>query len=281
METLIYTKSAIVQNEFVSFCDEERMEVFDKGKKKIAFLKENISSLKEQIELLENVILNPEDLIAFLKKVTSRISQSAELIFEQEMKSIHERHLEEVRMNRMLLENMQNRIMAQRSYASMILDCMDQKLKSVISAKSNNSVPILYEKGLDSIEETDMDLDDIIKAIKNDIYTKSNKNEKAEKKNSIENVLLNIREKDTTDIETMNENARQAQDETENGSMASVGKYAYIINKVAGDDLYDNSGKLIIAKNEYITEKIIHKAEVEGKFVALVVNMKLRPDYES
>ncbi|MHB1485141.1 MAG: hypothetical protein ACYCYI_10810 [Saccharofermentanales bacterium] len=61
--------------------------------------------------------------------------------------------------------------------------------------------------------------------------------------------------------------------EQENGP---VFKNAYVIGKFAGDDLFDKSGKLIIAKNEIITQDIIEKAEKEGKMIELVLEMKLQ-----
>jgi len=53
-------------------------------------------------------------------------------------------------------------------------------------------------------------------------------------------------------------------------------KNMYIIGKVAGEDLFDNSGKLIVAKNEVITEEIIDKAEKVGNLIELVLEMKLQ-----
>ncbi len=53
-------------------------------------------------------------------------------------------------------------------------------------------------------------------------------------------------------------------------------KNLYIIGKVAGEDLFDNSGKLIVAKNEVITEEIIDKAEKVGNLIELVLEMKLQ-----
>ena len=62
------------------------------------------------------------------------------------------------------------------------------------------------------------------------------------------------------------------------GSDTTKLKYAYVLGKIAGEDLFDKSGKLIIAKNEVITEIVVDKAESEGRLVELVVNMKLQQD---
>ncbi len=56
----------------------------------------------------------------------------------------------------------------------------------------------------------------------------------------------------------------------------TVLKNMYVIGKVAGEDLFDKSGKLIIAKNEIITQDVIDKAEREGNLIELVLEMKLQ-----
>ncbi len=56
----------------------------------------------------------------------------------------------------------------------------------------------------------------------------------------------------------------------------SMLKNMYVIGKVAGEDLFDKSGKLIIARNEIITQEVIEKAEREGSLIELVLEMKLQ-----
>ena len=50
-------------------------------------------------------------------------------------------------------------------------------------------------------------------------------------------------------------------------------RYKYIVGKLAGEDLLDGNGKLIIAKNEKISPEIVALAEAEGKLPELIVNM--------
>lgn len=50
-------------------------------------------------------------------------------------------------------------------------------------------------------------------------------------------------------------------------------RYKYIVGKLAGEDLLDSNGKIIIAKNEKITPEIVTIAETEGKLPELIVNM--------
>ncbi len=49
----------------------------------------------------------------------------------------------------------------------------------------------------------------------------------------------------------------------------------YVIGKVAGQDLYNNQGGLIIARNHVITADVIDTAEKEGKLPELIVHMQL------
>lgn len=50
-------------------------------------------------------------------------------------------------------------------------------------------------------------------------------------------------------------------------------RHKYVVGKLAGEDLYDNEGQMIVRKNETITPKIIEKAEKEGKLAELIINM--------
>lgn len=52
-------------------------------------------------------------------------------------------------------------------------------------------------------------------------------------------------------------------------------RFKYIAGKIAGQDLYDSSGKLIIAKGKVITSEIVATVETEGKLPELIVNMVL------
>jgi hypothetical protein len=47
----------------------------------------------------------------------------------------------------------------------------------------------------------------------------------------------------------------------------------YIVGKIAGEDVYGGSGKLIIAKQSVITGEDVDKADAEGKLAELIVNM--------
>lgn len=49
----------------------------------------------------------------------------------------------------------------------------------------------------------------------------------------------------------------------------------YLIGKIAGDDLYDREGSIIISKGSVITADVVKISEQEGKLAELVVNMLL------
>lgn len=50
-------------------------------------------------------------------------------------------------------------------------------------------------------------------------------------------------------------------------------RHRYIVGKLAGNDLYDRSGLLIVAKHATITEAAMEAAEREGKLAELIVHM--------
>lgn len=49
----------------------------------------------------------------------------------------------------------------------------------------------------------------------------------------------------------------------------------YIVGKIAGDDLYDRNGKLIIGRNGRITSQVVNYADREGKLPELIIHMIL------
>ena len=52
-------------------------------------------------------------------------------------------------------------------------------------------------------------------------------------------------------------------------------RFKYIVGKLAGEDLFDSNGRLIIAKKEKITSEVVALAEAEGRLPELIVNMIL------
>jgi hypothetical protein len=52
-------------------------------------------------------------------------------------------------------------------------------------------------------------------------------------------------------------------------------KEQYIIGKIAGEDLFDHNGKLIISKNSKISKDVVELANTNAKLAELIVNMKV------
>jgi hypothetical protein len=52
-------------------------------------------------------------------------------------------------------------------------------------------------------------------------------------------------------------------------------RHKYIAGKLAGQDLTDKNGNMIIAKGEVITSEVVARVEAEGKLPILIVNMVL------
>ncbi|PKM87466.1 MAG: hypothetical protein CVU87_09500, partial [Firmicutes bacterium HGW-Firmicutes-12] len=52
-------------------------------------------------------------------------------------------------------------------------------------------------------------------------------------------------------------------------------RHKYITGKLAGQDLTDKNGNMIIAKGEVITSEVVARVEAEGKLPVLIVNMVL------
>jgi hypothetical protein len=63
---------------------------------------------------------------------------------------------------------------------------------------------------------------------------------------------------------------------TELNEDAKYIRQKYIVGKIAGDDLYDRNGKLIIGRRSPITPAVVEYADREGKLPELIVHMILR-----
>lgn len=62
--------------------------------------------------------------------------------------------------------------------------------------------------------------------------------------------------------------------EPDNSDIGKI-KQNYIVGKLAGDNLLDRQGRLIVAKEATITEEVIRRAQREGKLAELIVNMTI------
>lgn len=91
-------------------------------------------------------------------------------------------------------------------------------------------------------------------------------------------------EKDTTteSIDTKQMNESVVKEEGFNDLIEQIDsiKSQYIVGKVAGSDLFDNQGTLIIANSSLITREVVEKANRAGKLAELIVNMKIAESEE-
>lgn len=55
-------------------------------------------------------------------------------------------------------------------------------------------------------------------------------------------------------------------------------KTQYIVGKIAGEDLYDHQGHVIVARNSLLTREVVEQANENGKLAELIVNMKLNTE---
>jgi chaperonin cofactor prefoldin len=55
----------------------------------------------------------------------------------------------------------------------------------------------------------------------------------------------------------------------------STARHKYVLGKIAGEDLIDNSGRVIIKKGDIITESVFDIAQKEGKIADLIIQMIL------
>ena len=86
----------------------------------------------------------------------------------------------------------------------------------------------------------------------------------------VQHELKNVNEEA---IQHMNEEADQGE-QSFIEQIDSI-KSQYIVGNVAGEDLYDPQGNLIISRSKIITRQVVNKAHREGKLAELIVNMKI------
>jgi hypothetical protein len=85
-------------------------------------------------------------------------------------------------------------------------------------------------------------------------------------------------QRDQPDVnEEVTKHEGEAIDEGEQSFLDQIDsiKSQYIVGNVAGEDLYDPQGSLIISRSQIITRQVVNKAHREGKLAELIVNMKI------
>jgi|GEM_PF-3907384 len=72
---------------------------------------------------------------------------------------------------------------------------------------------------------------------------------------------------------SIGEDRRKPQIHSEDAARVEELKLRYIVGKVAGKDLHDGSGRVIVQRGEGISKSVVAAAEEAGKLVELIVNM--------
>lgn len=155
-----------------------------------------------------------------------------------------------------------------------------------LSGKTNsNSTSNFYdennfwEDSFDNLFENSSDNENALKSENSNINKKTNnenfdeiQNQIIEKK--IDNVTVINIDKIEKEEKVKKEEDKHENSDNINNEIQDI-KLKYIVGKIAGEDLYDDKGNLIIAKDSIITNNVLEKAEKEGKLADLIVDMKI------
>lgn len=236
---------------------------------KIKELKKQIESTKKEISLLEQRLANPSDFLRF----SSDKAPIAVLALSQAFLSESEKMEEQIKI--LQIEHNEKIFQFEKSISEEKV-----KLRGVLSRleeeiKGNEQTP---KKALDNSTDQYYSNVPVPEAgnTENDIEISQNiKDEKAPEDYSLAPPEAGgFWEEDVYETENIDDSI-----ETEKGeiifSEENTSKYAFIVGKFAGENIFDESGKLIIAKDEVITEEVVENAEAEGKLINLIIDMKL------
>lgn len=158
--------------------------------------------------------------------------------------------------------------------ATMDLEINEDMESNTILKQAEREINEIHAGIIDSMEkETD----------KNEKETTNDKEKsKIEVKNSLEDRITND-DSSTSMIDTapfqgdVQQIDLEGKQQAENPSDVRVDiehvRSKYIVGKLAGADLYDNSGELIIKRGETITASVMRRTQSEGKLAELIVHM--------
>lgn len=83
---------------------------------------------------------------------------------------------------------------------------------------------------------------------------------------------------ETEDVEDQVSDQQNLSENNEDGDIENI-RRKYIVGKIAGEDLHDGSGNIIIRKDNIISMETVAAAEREGKLASLIVDMKIPEEY--
>lgn len=207
-------------------------------KSEIISCQKEIEVLKAEIEILEHVDNQTDLFMNYAQDHSKRVADNIDNMINQEIVKI-------------------------KDVASSISDNHQLKIEE-LDTKMQKGIQYAYKIMNDMLEKQNHI--DVPTVKKEDEY----KEKKPEPKSEDLKIIEGFWEGNEIEEKTVIKTNKPAQDNV------SVLKNMYIIGKAAGDDLFDKSGKLIIAKNETIIQEVIDKAEREGKLIELVLEMKLQ-----
>lgn len=164
----------------------------------------------------------------------------------------------------------------------------DIKMTERLFSKMFQQITSLVEQSenMDTNEESKEVVEQLPKQFSNKNYEPSNYQNQVMDTFKKNNLTASIEKQlDPTDVSTNNEYEQHSVvsennetfNESEDSLMVQINaiKSQYIVGKVAGEDLYDQEGHLIIAKSKVINRQVVNKAHSEGKLAELIVNMKI------
>lgn len=145
-------------------------------------------------------------------------------------------------------------------------DC--QLIEEVVEEKIENVEEVSHDNTKEGILQDSVDTSDRMEWLQSEVNDPIQMSTNILLKHDEDNPIKQEKEPDLIDTEILTSKDRLIE-------QISSFKEQYIIGKVAGADLFDQSGKLIAPVNTKITKEIVEKANINGKLAELIVNMKV------
>jgi len=203
---------------------------------------------KKQVdEYIEEIVITHQKTVNFLKDNIENCRQEKDRLLSELYKIKSFKH-KEVR-SKELLELALKRA---PKTINMINKTMQEDIENIINDTQRKI--IIYEKQAQDLDRVIAEQKDRIDHLLNNVqlvFRENKINTNQEIKSEVNVINQKLKEKE--DIERVREKN--------------------IVGKIAGIDLFDQKGNLIIAKKSVISLEVVKEAEKEGKLVDLIVNM--------
>lgn len=236
-------------------------------------LSDEIQKLKDEIELemkseqfMKFALKKVEEVVPIIRRISSEETSRITLLGKKQ-EEIFNKKIEEYNniikgtqedMNLLLKKQLEKSESLSKNLKSFIKNKCDSTTCGKLSIKTE------YSDKTDSLE---IECKDSVNRNTDDYI---DKNEKIKIKNIMEKPEIEKVENKGTDklikTELKNDNVKEDINRIRN---------KYLIGKVAGKDLVDSKGNIIVSKDSIITEETIIRAEKEGKLPELIVNMTI------